>query len=98
MLTQEELKRQLEYNPETGLFTRNFRSSNSAKPGEPTGYRNTQGYTTISINNKTYLAQRLVWLYVYGSFPLARLMHINGRRSDNRFVNLRRIKPYRSEV
>jgi hypothetical protein len=98
MLTQEELKRQLEYNPDTGIFTRKFRSSTSSKPGEPAGYRSTQGYTTISINNKTYVAQRLVWLYVYGSFPLCKLRHINGVRSDNRLANLRRAKQNRSKV
>lgn len=91
-LTQEELKRQFEYDPETGIFTRKIASSNAAKPGKPAGYRNTQRYVTISINNKTYLAQRLVWLYLYGAFPMGKLKHINGVRGDNRFENLRRAK------
>lgn len=36
-----------------------------------------------------YRAHRLVWLHVYGVWPLYEVDHINGIRDDNRLCNLR---------
>lgn len=46
-------------------------------------------YVLIRLCGKVYLAHRLVWFYVHGSWPLDQLDHINMKRSDNRIVNLR---------
>lgn len=43
----------------------------------------------IFIDKKAYLAHRLAWLYVHGTFPANDIDHINGVRHDNRIENLR---------
>lgn len=87
-LTQERLKELLEYNPFTGLFTW-LSAKGSKTAGSLAGAVNTKGYVRIRLDNKTYLAHRLVWLYLYGRWPVEQLDHINGIRADNRRVNLR---------
>ena len=81
-LTQKSLKAILDYNQETGIFTRK-------KNGRPITKPNDNGYIRITINYKRYYAHRLAWLYVYGSFPEKQIDHINHDRSDNRAANLR---------
>lgn len=85
MLTQAELQSQFHYDPETGIFTRlkNKHKSN-VKLKE-------NWYFYICINNKSYVAHRLVWLYIYGRFPTNMLDHINGIKNDNRLCNLREV-------
>jgi hypothetical protein len=52
------------------------------------GYVTNQGYRSIKINQKKYLAHRLVFLYHHGYFPQI-IDHINNIRTDNRIENLR---------
>jgi hypothetical protein len=89
ILTQDELKTQLHYNPETGIFTRKVVKSRRKGILGKTGYINKDGYLEISVNCIKYKAHRLAWLYVTGYFPANHLDHINGDRSDNRYENLR---------
>jgi hypothetical protein len=88
MLSQDELKTLLEYCPETGIFYRKVKTTNSINAGDVAGCINSIGYRTISLNNRSYLAHRLVWLYAFGYFPKF-IDHINGDRGDNRLANLR---------
>lgn len=83
MITQEELKNQFHYNPYTGIFIRK-------KLGKKTGSKNNCGYININVNNKTYSAHRLAWLYVHGDWP-KNIDHVNHIRHDNRLVNLRNV-------
>ena len=88
MITQEELKKQLKYDPNTGIFIRLTSNSNRIKVGDIAGGMNI-GYLIICVNGKKYQAHRLAWLYVYGEAPKHQLDHINHDRSDNRILNLR---------
>jgi HNH endonuclease len=76
------LKEKLEYNADTGLFI--WKTN-----GKVAGNLMTNGYITIRINGKQYLAHRLAIYYTLGFFPPEFTDHINGNRSDNRISNLR---------
>lgn len=86
-LTQARLREVLDYNSDTGLFTRKVGVSNSpagAVPGKI--YK---GYREMNVDGFRYFAHRLVWRYVTGEWPDGQIDHINGVRDDNRFENLR---------
>ncbi len=87
-MTQKELKSKLHYNSETGIFTR-LKSYHSRFIGKPAGNLNSLGYTKIIINNKSYSAHRLAWLYEYGEFPSKEIDHIDHNRNNNSIHNLR---------
>lgn len=92
MLTQEELKSLLSYDPETGEFTwlvnKGSRAQANNKVGKPC---KTHGYVFIRINKKLYRAHHLAWLYFYGVYPSLDIDHINQIKHDNRLCNLREV-------
>jgi HNH endonuclease/AP2 domain len=92
MLTQERLKELLSYDPETGEFIWFVsRQGGAGKAGMIAGLVgvNNCGYKLICIDYVMYLSHRLVWLYVHGRWPYHQIDHINGKRDDNRLINLR---------
>lgn len=88
--TQEELKELLAYDPLTGLFTWIVKRPN-ATVGGTAGNLDPSGYIRISVKGKNYTAHRLAFLYMTGEFPPAHTDHINHKRADNRWANLRAI-------
>lgn len=89
-LTQEQLKKILDYNPDTGQFTWKVSPSFTVNAGDPAGYNRGGGYLGIGIDKGYYYVHRLAFLYMYGYFP-KEIDHINGNRSDNRIINLREV-------
>ena len=81
MVTQERLKEVLDYNPKTGIFTKN---------GKIAGTTNSNGYIVIGIDIHRIMAHRLAWLYIYGEEPNV-IDHINRIRNDNSITNLRNV-------
>ena len=88
LITQEELKSILKYNPDTGVFTW-LSTRGGRKVGSIAGAKHPKGYVRIQLKGTTNLAHRLAWLYMTGSWPTNDIDHINGTRDDNRFSNLR---------
>jgi HNH endonuclease len=74
------------YNRQTGEFT--WRVLNRWRKPGPIGTLH-HGYLVARFDDRLYRLHRLAWLYVTGEMPPEETDHINGRRSDNRFVNLR---------
>lgn len=103
--TQLELRRLLNYDPETGVFTwkerregdwpvgryqkMNCATWNAQYAGKIAGTRNSSRYTIMQFGSRNLRAHRLAWIYMNGDEPFGDLDHINRNRSDNRIANLR---------
>jgi len=57
--------------------------------GDVAGSYDGRGYIHIQIHKKTYRANRLAWLYVYGVWPKNQIDHINQIRDADWIANLR---------
>lgn len=89
MISAEELRELLDYDLDTGIFTRKARTSTRVNVGDLAGHPDKDGYLRLSLNGKRYKSHRLAWLYVHGEWPEGEIDHINGIRTDNRASNLR---------
>jgi hypothetical protein len=90
MITADRLKELVNYDADTGLFTWKT-TRRGCKVGNRVGCVAKNGYIVIRLDDALYLAHRLAWLYVYGSWPKEQIDHINRTRGDNRLSNLREV-------
>lgn len=93
-LTAEEVRRRFRYVKSTGLLIRRVpvvcgRGSVHEHAGAVAGSLHKDGYVYTAISGRLYLAHRLAWLWVTGEWPKGQVDHKNGKRSDNRWSNLR---------
>lgn len=82
-----ELRKILDYDPETGVFVSKIRRARVAA-GDVVGTRREDGYIKIGIGGRQYYAHRLAWLHIYGEYPGV-VDHIDRNPSNNRLSNLR---------
>lgn len=76
------------YEPDTGLLRR--RVSSQRKPaGSVVGGPDAGGYIVAKVDDKVYKVHRLIWLIVYGRWPVLYLDHKDGDPGNNRIDNLR---------
>ena len=87
MLTQEELKKVLRYEPETGLFYWLVCASKRVRIGDIAGNKHFN-YIRINVNGRPYLAHRLAFLYMTGTIP-NKVDHKDQDGSNNKWNNLR---------
>lgn len=90
-----EVKRLLNYDPATGVFTRAvelrcgmYDAVVRYRPGDPAGTVGRAGYVQIGVLGKLYYAHRLAFAWMTGRWP-EMVDHKNGLRADNRWDNLR---------
>jgi hypothetical protein len=89
MLTQERLKKLLHYDPLIGIFVWKV-SKRGVSAGRIAGCEiSKNSYIRIMVEGESYVAHRLAWFYVYGSWPVYHIDHIDGIRWNNRINNLR---------
>src|SRR5262245_21672838 len=85
-MKQDELKRQLDYNPATGVFT--WRQGPRA--GRVAGCVDVvNGHVKIGLGGRRYYAHRLAWLWMVGRMPVGEIDHADCNKANNAWLNLR---------
>ena len=87
--TQSEVLQVFRYNKHTGDLT-NIHKATARVEGALSTYRHNEGYLTVNVGKKEYLAHRMIWFMEMGVWP-KQVDHINHNRSDNRWINLREV-------
>lgn len=87
LITAEELRAQLRYEPETGKFYA-IAPGRKRLVGHEVGTYS-YGYHQIGVGKKKYLAHRLAFLWMTGEWPPACVDHIDMNRANNSWTNLR---------
>ena len=91
-ITAERLRELLNYDPETGIWTRIAKPTpraNRSQPGDVVGCLD-HGYLRIGIDGAHYYAHDLAWLYMTGEWPSQGIDHWDLDGTNNRFLNLRK--------
>lgn len=99
-MDQDYLESIMNYNPQTGVCFWNKRPRTDFSTAAKTKAWNTKhagqemgdidpssGRLRVSLNNKTFPLDKLIWCYLYNEFPKS-VYHINGWQADNRQSNL----------
>ena len=97
MITREDIKARLRYDPITGIFTwihDNKRVKAGGRAGTIRVLLSGKTYRFIGINNKLYSEHKLAFIYMTGHEQNGEVDHINGNGCDNRWVNLRDVSRY----
>jgi hypothetical protein len=81
-LTHERLIEVLSYDPRSGQMTWKVRLSTIRKAGDVAG-GSYGSYSFVTVDKVMYLAHRLCWFYVTGTWPSGEIDHINGIPTDN---------------
>lgn len=93
MVTYKRVKGLFKYNPFSGNLIRRITISRSIKGSIAgcTEIEHRSGYKKIrvSIDNRNYLAHRIIWLLMTGKWPLNEIDHIDRNATNNRWLNLR---------
>ena len=90
-LTAEELRKFVDYDPETGHFTLKKAKWGKKRYGDRVGCIRGDGYRDIRINKICFMEHRLAFLYMTGEWPKFIVNHINEIKTDNRWCNLQHV-------
>lgn len=96
-LTKEDLWELFTYNPDTGLLSHNWNTVHKLQ-GDDATYMHSQGYLSIAVGNSEYLAHRVIWKMMTGSWPNGQVDHKNHKRTDNRWENLREVSSRENQL
>ena len=86
-----ELRRLLDYDKETGLFTWKvspWHHNCKFKKGDNAGDLNRRGYLTIKLIGIRYSSHRLAYLHTLGRWPEDQVDHDDQNKTNNKWANL----------
>lgn len=95
-LTVERLHHLLDYNKDTGIFTRRVYGG-GVRAGDRTGSVLNNGYMMIKVDNENHTAHRLAWFYVNGTWPINQIDHIDCNPLNNSIDNLRDVSQFENK-
>ncbi len=84
----EQVKREVHYDPETGVFTR-LQKTCRTPAGAIATFGRGDGYLRVNVCGRTVYAHRLAWFYMTGELPSAQIDHRDRNPSNMAFANLR---------
>lgn len=90
-LTADTLRSALKYDQETGVFTWINPRKKALRGCQAGRLHKQRGYREIYIGGKLYYAHRLAWLYMSGKFPSKLIDHIDHKKDNNSWCNLREV-------
>lgn len=88
MLSAEEVRELLSYDPNTGQLTWKQDMNSRVKAGDIAGHKDSQGYVVIGIKRSLYKAHRLAWVIQTGMWPVGQIDHEDHIRCNNKWSNL----------
>lgn len=88
-LTQSLVKTLLNYDPLTGALTHAVDRRPTGKAGEPAGWVNQRGYHRVSVEGKNLPTNKVIWLWMTGTYPVLDVDHKDRHRANNVWTNLR---------
>lgn len=86
-LAQARLHFLLDYDPVTGALNWKNPTSERVAEGRCAGVLAGNGRRYVDLDNKRYLAHRVIWFYVHGKWPSANLAALNGNYDDLSLAN-----------
>jgi hypothetical protein len=84
----DELRLHFSYCAESGEIRRKFKTPFNAA-GTIATHKNSKGYLKVAFDGTTFAAHRIAFALANGWHAVGCVDHINGKRDDNRAVNLR---------
>lgn len=92
MLTKDNVRKVLDYDPETGELRWLIRPANCIHVGDAAGY-NHNGYIRFEFDGERYFSHNVIWLWMTGEWPSNILDHRDCNGLNNRWGNLRAATP-----
>lgn len=91
-MTQAIVKKHFNYDPNTGYLTWKIKHCNKVLIGQRAGsISKRDNNRVVHFYGSLYMEHRLIWLWLYGTFPTGHIDHINHNELDNRKNNLRAV-------
>ena len=97
MLTQDELRSVLHYEPASGEFTWLVSLNSRTRRGKKAGDQVKSGrYWRIGFRGRSYRAHRLAWFWMTGEWPSKEIDHKDNDGLNNKWANLREADRYQN--
>jgi hypothetical protein len=96
-ISQDRLRQLLDYDPVSGVFSRKG-NAYWLRPHQPVGTLDGEGYRVIRLDGRAYKAHRLAFFWMTGAWPAKFIDHVNMKKDDNSWENLREATPSQNKA